>query len=141
MVRISNRVLRNILFNDPNWILEKTGLSHDLFRKKGSNETPFLTQVLETEEPNDKMLYCTFVRQLGRCHQAKECKKECQYTDISMLSVLRLQDPNCLKFVQVCDNPQAACSNCKDYCEKYKKQAYLINKRLGTSYNLGVNCQ
>ncbi len=41
MVRISNRVLRNFLFNDPDWILEKTGMNHDLFRKEGTNDTAF----------------------------------------------------------------------------------------------------
>jgi len=87
------------------------------------------------------MLYCTFIRQLGLCHQANECEKECAYNDITMLSVLKIKDPNCLKFIQVCNNAQAACSNCRDYCELYKNQIVLINEEIGTDYNHGVNCK
>jgi len=141
MVRISNRVLRNFLFNDPSWVLEKTGWSHDLFRKKGTNEIAFKYQILERERPDDKMRYCVFIRQLGRCHEALECKKECAYNDLTILSVLKIKDPNCLKFVQVCNNPKSACSNCKDYCELYKNEIVLINQKLGTDYSYGVNCR
>lgn len=141
VTRSANGVLRNFLFRDPNWVLEKTGFSHDLFRRKGSNETNLQYAILDRGALTPKKRYCIFVRLLGRCYQTDECREECRYNDATIASLLKLSDSNCIKFTQICQQKVNACTNCRDYCMHYQAEVGKINSKFfGANYEEPIKC-
>ena len=146
MVSISNQVLRNFLFNDPHWKLEKVGIAFDLFSKVTKDNPKEDEKIVLPQGQNsantfvdDKTRYCIFVRLFGHCAQAPECKQECDYNNTEIAKTLGMNDSMCLRFSQACFTPQTACGNCRDLCHYYKMTIPKLNKKLGTHYPV-LNC-
>ena len=142
MNRIENQTLRQLLFKDPQWKLEKSGMNFDLFRKtNGQTDQPNLNAMLGLKGKNklnlysamdDQLRYCIFVRLYGRCFMAPECDKECSMTDSEIALSLGLSNDMCLKFSQACLKKDYACVNCRSLCSHYR----LVENRLQSELNL-----
>ncbi len=138
MVRNSNSALRNQLFEDPNWKLEKVGIAFDLFSKVTKDNLKIESQNIELlpnySIPDQKKNYCIFVRFFGHCLQAPECKVECEYKDKDIAQALQMTDQLCIHFSQACFKKETACGNCRPLCDHYKIAIPQMNKKLGTKY-------
>jgi len=143
-------VLRKNLFESPDWTLEKFGLDNMLFikadashpRKTMQEMTQEFTELSQKSHGKDipvsaETAYCGWIRLLGHCEIAPECKKECELSDEMLGVELGAVSPLCFKFSQVCFRKETVCGPCPSLCNLYSRSVDRIN-RLGFHYpNVG----
>lgn len=143
-------VLRQNLFESPDWTLEKFGLDNMLFRKVDAEHPKVSMEQMMGElgqlaqRPHTDLgaittqtAYCTFIRLFGHCELAPECERQCKLSDQMLSAELEFIPPICFKFSQVCFKKETVCGPCPSLCNHYSRVVDQIN-RLGFHYpNLG----
>ena len=137
LVRINNRGLREHMFKEPGWFLEKSGLTHDLFRRvDGGYKDPLLPAVkspMQNETDSGIGIgtnsFCLLARMFGQCvridygkgkFRPPECESICGETDQELINRFGISTPECLRYSQSCFKSEFACGRCGEFCQYYQ---------------------